>query len=126
MEMEEQTLHEKCENIMNVVVETRKRFGKKCAEYDQKTSLIENKIFNLQLESLSKVKFKPKYQNLDTDVDIMRKEIDGYITDLQEREKRINNLCRNVKNTEKIVLQLKEDKLSRKIMQPLIAEAKLK
>ncbi|KPJ16381.1 hypothetical protein RR48_01365 [Papilio machaon] len=124
--MKEPTLHEKCENIMNVVVETRKKFGKKCAEYDQKTSMIENKILNLQLESFSKVKFKPKYQNVHSDVDIMKKEMDSLITDLQEREKRINNLCKNVKNTEKIVLQLKEDKLSRKIIQPLTAEAKLK
>lgn len=119
-------LYEKCEHLMNVVVETRKRFGKKCTEYDQKNLIIENKILNLQLETLSKAKFPPKYQNLDSDINTMRKEMHNIISDIQEREKTIHNLYNNVKNTEKIVLQLKEDKLGRRMLQPLTFEAKLK
>ncbi|CAK1587813.1 unnamed protein product [Parnassius mnemosyne] len=125
MDSEDITLEEKCENLMNVVVESRKRFGKMCVEYEQKSSLMENKMLNLQLETLSNLRFKPMSKILNIDVDIMKKEVDNFAADILERQKRIENLKKNVRNAQHIVLQLKEDKIDKKLRKPLTAEEML-
>ncbi|XP_013179499.1 PREDICTED: uncharacterized protein LOC106126396 [Papilio xuthus] len=125
MDTDDLTLEEKCENLMNVVVESRKRFGKMCVEYEQKSSIMENKILNLQLESLSKARFKSKHPVPDIDVDSMKKEVDDFISGIQERQQRIEKLNKSLRNTEQIVLQLKEDKIGRKLRQPLTAEDRI-
>ncbi|CAK1597790.1 unnamed protein product [Parnassius mnemosyne] len=125
MDSEDITLEEKCENLMNVVVESRKRFGKMCVEYEQKSSLMENKMLNLQLETLSNLRFKPMSKILNIDVDIMKKEVDNFAADILERQTRIENLKKNVRNAQHIVVQLKEDKIDKKLRKPLTAEEML-
>ncbi|XP_013136911.1 PREDICTED: uncharacterized protein LOC106102050 [Papilio polytes] len=125
MDIEDLTLEEKCENLMNVVVESRKRFSKMCVEYEQKSSIMENKMLNLQLESLSKARFKSKHTVPNLDVDSMKKEVDDFTNDIQERQQRIEKLYKSLRNTEQIVLQLKEDKIGMKLKQPLTAESRI-
>lgn len=110
---------------MNVVVESRKRFGKMCVEYEQKSSIMENKMLNLQLESLSKARFKSKHTVPNLDVDSMKKEVYDFTNDIQERQQRIEKLYKSLRNTEQIVLQLKEDKIGMKLKQPLTAESRI-
>ncbi|CAG5036971.1 unnamed protein product [Parnassius apollo] len=98
MDSDEITLEEKCENLMNVVVESRKRFGKI---------------------------IKPKNQIPNIDVDLMRKEVDDFMADILERKKRVENLKKNLKDAQHIVLQLNKDKIGKKLRQPLSAETML-
>ncbi|CAK1597789.1 unnamed protein product [Parnassius mnemosyne] len=96
-----------------------------CVEYEQKSSLMENKMLNLQLETLSNLRFKPMSKILNIDVDIMKKEVDNFAADILERQTRIENLKKNVRNAQHIVVQLKEDKIDKKLRKPLTAEEML-
>lgn len=116
------TPEEKCENLMNVVVESRKRFGKMCVEYEQKTALMENKMLNLQLETISNYKFKSKNVIPCIDVEEMKKEVDNFTADILEQQKRIDSLKKNLRNMQLIALQLKQDKIGRKLREPLTAQ----
>ncbi|CAH2062378.1 unnamed protein product, partial [Iphiclides podalirius] len=122
MDSEEVKLEEKCENLMNVVVESRKRFGKMCVEYEQKTSLMENKMLNLQLETISNYRFKSKNSIPHIDVDDMKEDVDIFATEILERQRRIENLKKNLRNVQLVALQLKEDRIGRKLREPLTAE----
>ncbi|XP_028166495.1 uncharacterized protein LOC114357189 [Ostrinia furnacalis] len=123
--MDDLTMEEKCENLMNIVVESRKKFGKMCVDYEQKTSLMENKILNLQLETISSYRFKPKQTVPNIEVDDMTKDTEEFTLEIISRQKRIENLKKRLKNTQDIVLQLKSDNVGRKLRQPLTAEALL-
>nr|XP_004926493.1 uncharacterized protein LOC101746705 isoform X2 [Bombyx mori] len=117
-------LETKCENLMNIVVESRKRFGKMCSEYELKSSSMENKILNLKIESFSNYRFKPKnsvpaISGEDT------KEIEDFTVQLLERQKRIDELKNKLRNTQTVVLQLRNDKIGGKLRQPVDAELML-
>ncbi|CAG9789714.1 unnamed protein product [Diatraea saccharalis] len=116
------SLEEKCENLMNIVVESRKRFGKMCREYEQKTSLIENRILNLQLETISSYRFKPKQTISHIEMDEASKD---YEDEIVERSKRIEDLKKRLRSAQDVVLQLKSDNVARKLREPLNAEVLL-
>ncbi|KAL0852827.1 hypothetical protein ABMA27_012630 [Loxostege sticticalis] len=123
--MEDLTIEEKCENLMNIVVESRKRFGKMCVDYEQKKSLMENKLLNLQLETISSYRFKPKQTLPNIEVDEMNQYTNDFSQEIKSRQKRIDDLKKRLKNTQDVVLQLKSDNVGRKLRQPLTAEALL-
>ncbi|KAL0808451.1 hypothetical protein ABMA28_012909 [Loxostege sticticalis] len=123
--MEDLTIEEKCENLMNIVVESRKRFGKMCVDYEQKKSLMENKLLNLQLETISNYRFKPKQTLPNIEVDDMNQYTNDFSQEIKSRQKRIDDLKKRLKNTQDVVLQLKSDNVGRKLRQPLTAEALL-
>ncbi|XP_045457103.1 uncharacterized protein LOC123667178 [Melitaea cinxia] len=125
MEVEEMTLEDKCEHLMNIVVESRKRFGKMCIDYEQKTSLVENKMLNLQIETISNYRFKSKTTVPCIDFDEMEKDLDEFKDALISNQKRIDELKRNLSNTENVVMQLKLDAVGQKLKKPLTAEAML-
>lgn len=118
-------MEERCENIMNIVVESRKRFGKTCTDYRQKASLMENKILNLQLDTISNYRFKSKNCTPDINVEDMNKEINDFEAEILARRKKIDCLRKKVKDTEDVVFQLKNDILTQKMAEPLTVEAKL-
>ncbi|CAH2101395.1 unnamed protein product [Euphydryas editha] len=119
------TLEDKCEHLMNIVVESRKRFGKMCIDYEQKTSLVENKILNLQIETISNYRFKSKTTVPSVDFEGMEKELDEFKDTLINNEKRIHELRRNLLNTQNVVMQLKTDGVGQRLKKPLTAEAML-
>ncbi|CAH0730404.1 unnamed protein product, partial [Brenthis ino] len=119
------TLEEKCEHLMNVVVESRKRFGKMCIEYEQKSSLMENKLLNLQLETISNYRFKSKSTLPNINAEDMVKNVDDFKVELLEAQKRIDDLQNRIKDTHKVVLQYKCDNIGKKLLKPLNAEAML-
>ncbi|XP_026318510.1 uncharacterized protein LOC113229204 isoform X2 [Hyposmocoma kahamanoa] len=119
------TMEEKCENMMNIVVESRKRFGKMCIDYHQKASLMENKILNLQLDTFSNYRFKSKNSIPDINIEDMNKDINDFTAEILARRKKIDELKKKVKDTENVVLQLKKDTLSQKMAEPLTVDAKL-
>lgn len=110
---------------MNIVVESRKRFGKMCVDYEQKTSMMENKMLNLQLETISSYRFKPKQTVPNIEVDDMCKDTEDFELEIITRQKRIEELRRKLKSTQDVVLQLRSDRLGRKLREPLTAEALL-
>lgn len=110
---------------MNIVVESRKRFGKMCVDYEQKKSLMENKLLNLQLETISNYRFKPKQTLPNIEVDDMNQYTNDFSQEIKSRQKRIDDLKKRLKNTQDVVLQLKSDNVGRKLRQPLTAEALL-
>lgn len=110
---------------MNIVVESRKRFGKMCLEYEQKTSLVENKSLNLQLETIASHRFKTKKALPSIDAEEMYKDIEKFNQDIINKHTRVEALKRNVQDTQSIVLQLKADRIGKKLKEPLTAEALL-
>lgn len=107
---------------MNIVVESRKRFGKMCVDYEQKTSLMENKILNLQVQSFSNYKFKPKnpvpfVKNEDS------KDIEDFSLELIELAKQYEDVRKKVKNTQEVVMQLKVKGVGKLLRDPLSADA---
>ncbi|KPJ11149.1 hypothetical protein RR48_14788 [Papilio machaon] len=72
-----------------------------------------------------RLSFNAKHPVPDIDVDSKKKEVDDFISDIQERQQRIEKLNKNLRKTEQIVLQLKEDKIGRKLRQPLTAQARI-
>lgn len=118
-------MEEKCENMMNVVVESRKRFGKMCTDYHQKAELMENKILHLHLDTFSNYRIKSKSTLPDINVEEMNKDIDEFATDILARRNKLGKLRGRIKDTVDIVLQLKKDTLSQKMAEPLTVEAKL-
>lgn len=119
------TLSEKCEHLMHVVVESRKRFGKMCIDYDQKTSLMENKLLNLQLETITNYRFKSKNILPDINVEEIVKNDDKFKEEILDAQKRLDKLQSHIKDTHNVVLQLKTDNVSKKLLKPLTAEAML-
>ncbi|KAG6460708.1 hypothetical protein O3G_MSEX012169 [Manduca sexta] len=117
----EDSIECKCENLMNIVVESRKRFGKMCVDYEHKSSLMENKILNLKIETFSNYRFKPKNPVPDYADD--KKEMEAFTMELIARQNRIQELRTKLKNTQNVVLQLKNDKIGNKIREPLSAES---
>ncbi|XP_075989316.1 uncharacterized protein LOC142985185 [Anticarsia gemmatalis] len=123
METGDLSLESKCENLMNIVVESRKRFGKTCVDYDQKILLMENKLLNLQVETVSNYRFKPK--NAVPSVDDESKDLEDFLVEISEKQKRIEDLRRKLKNTQDVILQLEGDGVGKKLRAPLTAEALL-
>ncbi|OWR51101.1 putative centrin [Danaus plexippus plexippus] len=124
-ESDNETLEEKTEHLMNVVVESRKRFGKMCIDYERKSSLMENKILNMQLETIANYRFKSKNLVSDINIDEMTNDIDTFSNELLEMQQRVDNLKRNIKNTQAVVFQLKADRIGKKLQIPLTADAML-
>lgn len=92
-----------------------------CVEYDQKMSLMENKILNYQIETFTNKKFKPK--NPVSTVDSKNsKEIEDFSLELIEISKRVEDVRKKVKNTQKVVLQLKTDSVGKRLREPLTAD----
>lgn len=118
-------MEEKCENLMNIVVESRKKFGKMCVDYEQKSSLMENKLLNLQLDTISNYRLKSKNKPSNVDVEDMLKDIEDFSEEITVQRKRVEHLRKTIKNTQEIVLQLKSDRIGRKMHQSLSAEAML-
>lgn len=106
---------------MNIVVESRKRFGKMCVDYERKTSLMENKILNLQIETLSNYKFKPK-NPVPTPDNENTKDIEEFSLEMIEMAKRFENVQKKVKDTQEVVMQLKGDGLGNRLREPLSAD----
>lgn len=119
------TLPEKCEHLMNVVVESRKRFGKMCIDYDRKTSLMENKLLNLQLETMTNYRFKSKITLPDINVEEAVKNDDQFKQEILDAQKKLDKLQNNIKNMHNVILQLKSDDVSKKLLKPLTVEAML-
>lgn len=119
------TLSEKCEHLMNVVVESRKRFGKMCIDYDRKTSLMENKLLNLQLETMTNYRFKSKITLPDINVEEAVKNDDQFKQEILDAQKKMDKLQNHIKNTHNVILQLKSDDVSKKLLKPLTVEAML-
>uniref|UniRef100_A0A2A4J4T4 Uncharacterized protein n=1 Tax=Heliothis virescens TaxID=7102 RepID=A0A2A4J4T4_HELVI len=117
-------LESKCENLMNIVVESRKRFGRACIDYDQKTLLMEHKLLNLQVETASNYRFKPKNTIPSIDEDSC-KDLDDLFVEIAEKQKRIENLRKKLKNTHEVVMQLEADAVGRKLRAPLTADRML-
>lgn len=118
------TLESKCENLMNIVVESRKRFGKACVDYDKKTLLTENKLLNLQVSTVSNYRFKPK-NNVPSVEDDASKSLDDLFVEIIEKQKRIDDVKRKLKNTHEVILQLEADVIGKKLRAPLTADAML-
>ncbi|XP_041968230.1 uncharacterized protein LOC121725387 [Aricia agestis] len=125
MDEEEMALEEKCEHLMNIVVESRKRFGKMCTEYEQKTSLVENKMLNLQIETIANYRFKSKVQLPQQNTEEILKELEQFAEEIQHKQRRMEKLDRDVKNTQNVVLQLKADRIGKKLKAPLTTEEML-
>ncbi|XP_047541990.1 uncharacterized protein LOC125074656 [Vanessa atalanta] len=125
METDEMSLEDKCEHLMNIVVESRKRFGKMCIDYEQKMSLVENKMLNLQIETISNYRFKSKSAIPNINIEDMMKEVDEFKDEITNSQKRVDSLKQNVKNTQNVVLQLKADSVGRKLRKPLTVQAML-
>nr|XP_026486762.1 uncharacterized protein LOC113393870 [Vanessa tameamea] len=125
METHEMSLEDKCEHLLNVVVESRKRFGKMCIDYEQKMSLVENKMLNLQIETISNYRFKSKSAIPNINIEDMMKEVDEFKDEITNSHKRVDSLRQNVKNTQNVVLQLKADSVGRKLRKPLTVQAML-
>ncbi|CAG4958094.1 unnamed protein product [Colias eurytheme] len=117
------SLEEKCERLMNVVVETRKRFGEMCVNYQNKSTLMENKMLNLQVESIANCKIKSKIQIPDLSYDDTIKDMDDFKHELVIREKRIEDLINKMRSAEKVVAQVKSDTIWQKLEKPISAEA---
>lgn len=116
-------LEAKCENLMNIVVESRKRFGKACVDYNQKSMLMENKLLNLQVETVSNYRYKPKVPIPDTQED--SKDIDDLFVEINERQRRLEDVMRKLKNTREVLMQLDADVIGRKLRAPLTADIML-
>ncbi|XP_045506011.1 uncharacterized protein LOC123702334 [Colias croceus] len=117
------SLEEKCERLMNVVVETRKRFGEMCVDYQNKSTLMENKMLNLQVETIANCKIKSKIQIPDLSYDDTIKDMDDFKHELVIREKRIEDLIKKIRSTEKVVVQVKSDTIRQKLEKPISAKA---
>ncbi|KAF9806370.1 hypothetical protein SFRURICE_007298 [Spodoptera frugiperda] len=117
-------LETKCENALNLVAESRKRFGKLCVEYDQKMLLMENKLLNLQVETVSNYRFKPKntIPNIDED---STKDLDDLFVEISEKEQRLQDVMRKLKNTHEVIMQLDADVIGKKLRAPLNADTML-
>lgn len=120
-EIEDLAFENKCENLMNIVVESRKRFGQMCVDYEQKTSLMENKILNLQIETFSNFKFKPKNPVPTVDNEDSN-EIEEFSRELIMMTKRFEDVRKRVKNTQAVVSQLKADGVGKRLREPLSAD----
>lgn len=122
------SLETKCENLMNIVVESRKRFGKMCVDYEQKTSLMENKILNLQIETFSNYKFKPKNtlpEVLDDDSKDLKDFSVTKTMEIVDIARRYDELRKKLKCTQEVVAQLKADSVGRRLQEPLTCDALL-
>ncbi|XP_059044871.1 uncharacterized protein LOC131840699 [Achroia grisella] len=124
MEIEDLTMEEKCENLMNVVVESRKRFGKMCIDYERRISVMENRLLDLQLERISKrpCNMKPTVPIAEEDV---CKEIEDFTTEIMDRQHRIDDLKKRLRNTLQIVVQLKADSIGRRLREPITVDIML-
>lgn len=109
---------------MNIVVESRKRYGKTCLEYDQKILLMENKLLNLQVQTVSNYRFKPKNPIQTTDEESC-KDLDDFLVSITEKQRRIEDLRRKLRNTQEVIMQLDADGIGKKLRAPLTAEAML-
>ena len=109
---------------MNIVVESRKRFGKACVDYDQKMLLMENKLLNLQVETVSNYRFKPKntVPNIEDDCN---KDLDDLFVEISEKQRRVEDVMRKLKNTHEVIMQLDADVMGRKLRAPLTADTML-
>lgn len=117
----EDTIEAQCENLMNIVVETRKRFKNMCVDYERKTSVMENNLLKLQTETIANYNFKPKCTVSDVDTSDMV-EIDSMLAELEEKKKRIEDLKLRAKHLKKIVIQLNSDNISKKLKEPIDPE----
>ncbi|KAJ8705503.1 hypothetical protein PYW08_012549 [Mythimna loreyi] len=124
MDTEDLELETKCENLMNIVVESRKRFGKACIDYDQKMLLMENKLLNLQVETVSNYRFKPK-NAIPKLNDNSCKDLDDLCVEITEKQRRMEEVMRKLKNTREVILQLDADVIGRKLRAPLTADTML-
>ncbi|XP_064292518.1 uncharacterized protein LOC128676552 isoform X2 [Plodia interpunctella] len=122
-DMADEDIEEKCEQLMNVVVDSRKKFGKMCVDYELKSSLMENQMLKLQLEIISNHRFKPKH----TVPDLMEdnNDMENFAVEVMERQQKIENLRKRLKNTQEVVLQLKTDNVGKQLRDPITAEAML-
>ncbi|KAJ0169861.1 hypothetical protein K1T71_014467 [Dendrolimus kikuchii] len=113
----EDTMEAKCENLMINVVESRKHFRRMCNEYDQKCSIVETKLLNLQMETFNNISFKPKHPM--PNIDANMNEIDDFLIETAERQKRIEDIKAKLKNTQAVVMQLKSDNIGKILRAPL-------
>lgn len=118
-------MEDKCETMMNVVVESRKRFGNMCIDYHRKALQVENTIMHLQLDTFSNYRFKSKNTLPDINVEDMNKDINDFACEILARRRKLDKLREKVKNTQHVVLQLKNDTMTRKMAEPLTVNAKL-
>ncbi|KAI8426982.1 hypothetical protein MSG28_014640 [Choristoneura fumiferana] len=123
MDIEDLTLEEKCENLMTAVVETRKRFGQKCVDYQHKTARVENQLLQLRLESFSNYECKRKNPLPDLGIDDVALNIEDIKAEIMEKQIRIENLCKRLNNTQEVLLQLKNDNIAKKMHQPVTIES---
>ncbi|CAG9574249.1 unnamed protein product [Danaus chrysippus] len=96
-----------------------------CIDYERKTSLMENKILNMQLETIANYRFKSKNIIPDINIEERTNDVDTFSNELQEMQTRVDNLKQNIKNTQAVVFQLKADRIGKKLQIPLTADAML-
>ncbi|GBP36255.1 hypothetical protein EVAR_85503_1 [Eumeta japonica] len=119
------SLEEKCENMMNAVTESRVVYGKMCVDYNKKTTLVENKILQLKLNTIADNPFKPKQKLPHIDNGEALKDSKEFIKEIEHRMKRVERLQEKVRQTQEIVEQLQNKNLVLKDKKPLTAEALL-
>ncbi|XP_063371631.1 uncharacterized protein LOC134659853 [Cydia amplana] len=119
MDVDELSLVERCENLMTAVVETRKQYGKKCIDYQHKTSRVENQLLQLRLESFANYEKRKLPQ---FDVDDMALNIEDIKAEIMEKQMRIENLCKRLNDTQEVLLQVQNDNVTRKMHQPVTIE----
>lgn len=86
--------------------------------------LMENKLLNLQVETVSNYRFKPKntIPNIDED---STKDLDDLFVEISEKEQRLQDVMRKLKNTHEVIMQLDADVIGKKLRAPLNADTML-
>lgn len=107
---------------MNIVVESRKRFGKTCVDYDQKALLVEKKLLNLEIATTANYRFKPK-NVIPSQESESSKNMDDFAVEIVDKKKRIDDLIKRLQNTHEVLAQLDSDGVAKKLRFPLTAEA---
>lgn len=103
---------------MNIVVESRKKFGKMCVDYEKKCSHIEIKMLNIQLETLSNYKFKPKH-SLPTFDSEGFEYLEKCISEMTARRRRVDEMRQKIQNAQAVMNQMKTDEVGQRLVVPL-------
>ncbi|CAH2240518.1 jg9842 [Pararge aegeria aegeria] len=94
-----------------------------CVDYDQKTSLVENKMLKLQLKSIATCRFKAK--NIpEINTDEMKNDLEDFTNEIVSTQ-RVDELRQNVMDMQSIVLQFKNDVIGQKLKKQMTADALL-
>ncbi|XP_063543922.1 uncharacterized protein LOC134752229 [Cydia strobilella] len=123
MDVDEPSLVERCENLMTAVVETRKQYGKKCIDYQHKTSRVANQLLQLRLDNIANYEKRKLPQ---FDIADMALNIEDIKAEMMEKQIRTENLCKRLNDTREVLLQVQNDNVTRKMQQPVTIQTLMK